>query len=227
MSKGHFIVLEGGEGVGKTTQIAHLQRALQMEGLESRALREPGGSEVGEFLRPILKGYRYPAITEWHALCGYNFSRMAFIEEFVKPTVKEGGWLLADRFAFSTIVYQGIAGGLPLDVVKAVTYGTVGDNWPSLTLILDAPPEIGLTRALADSALARQDGTRYEDKDLEFHKKVREGYRTLHAENPDKTVLIDATLPEAEVHAAILAALNSRLNLTLKPVILPPIPRAA
>lgn len=219
--KGHFIVLEGGEGVGKTTQIAHLQRALQVAGVEARALREPGGSEVGEFLRPILKGYRYPHLNEWHALCGYNFSRMAFIEDFVKPTLKEGGWLLADRFAFSTIVYQGVAGGLPVEVVKAVTFGTVGDNWPTLTLILDAPPETGLARAAQDASAARQDGTRYEDKELAFHQKVRNGYLQLHRENPEKTALIDATQAEAEVHAAILEALNTRLGLGLKPVIHP------
>lgn len=227
MSKGHFIVLEGGEGVGKTTQIAHLQRALGLAGVEARALREPGGSEVGEFLRPILKGYRYPAINEWHALCGYNFSRMAFIEDFVKPTLKEGGWLLADRYAFSTIVYQGIAGGLPEDVVKAVTFGTVGDNWPTLTLILDADPQIGLARAAIGTDASRQDGTRYEDKELAFHHKVREGYLRLHRENPEKTALIDATLEEADVHAAILEALNTKLGLALKPVIFPAIPAAA
>lgn len=216
---GQFIVLEGGEGVGKTTQITHLLAAMHQSGLGVRALREPGSTEVGEFLRPILKGYRYPQINEWHALCGYNFSRMAFIEDFVKPTLAAGEWLISDRFAFSTIVYQGYAGGLPAEVVSAVTFGTVGDNWPALTFLLDAPPEIGLERDRASMDGSRRDGSRYEDKELDFHRKVREGYLKLLADHPDKIHKVDATQTEAQVHRALIAELNSRFNLQLQPIL--------
>lgn len=219
VGQGHFIVLEGGEGVGKTTQSAHLHKALEVAGLPVRTEREPGSSKVGELLRPILKGYIYPEINEWHALCGYNFSRTSYIFEVVQPTLKEGTWLLSDRFAFSTIVYQGMAGGLPEEVVSAVTNGVVGNNWPSLTFILDAPPEVALARGLASSHESRQDGSRYEDKELPFHNKIREGYLTLSRRHPDNTVVLDATQPEAEVHRAIVAELNKRFGLNLTPVV--------
>jgi dTMP kinase len=213
--RGKFIVLEGGEGVGKTTQLKHLQRVFELVQLPARALREPGGTEIGEILRPILKGYRYPEINEWHALCGYSFSRMAYIFDVVQPALKEGEWVLSDRFAFSTIVYQGYAGGLPPEVVQQVCNGVVGNHWPDLTFILDLPTEIGLARREAEVG----DGTRYEDKGLAFHTKVREGYLNLLNDYPSTTVKIDATQTEAQVHHAILAELNQRFGLALQAVI--------
>jgi dTMP kinase len=211
---GKFIVLEGGEGVGKTTQLKYLQRAFELAAIPMRGIREPGSSDVGELLRPILKGYRYPEINEWHALCGYNFSRMAFIFDVVQPTLKMGEWIISDRFAFSTIVYQGYAGGLPPEIVQAVTDGVVGNHWPDLTFVLDLPPETGLERCLTDVG----DGSRYEDKGLDFHTKVREGYLKLLADYPAKTARIDATQTEAKVHQALIAEINTRFQLNLQPV---------
>ncbi|NBV54646.1 MAG: dTMP kinase [Proteobacteria bacterium] len=217
-AKGHFIVLEGGEGVGKTTQITLLHRAMEAAKLSARAVREPGSTKVGELLRPLLKGYAYPEINEWQALCGYNFARTAYIFEVVQPALAEGVWMLSDRFAFSTIVYQGYAGGLDEAVVQAVTNGVVGNHWPSLTFILDAPAEVGLARSATDTHASRQDGSRYEDKGLTFHQKIRNGYLKLLEEYPHKTIKIDATQSVAQVHQNILQALNQRFALNLQPV---------
>jgi len=215
MVHGKFVVLEGGEGVGKTTQLKLLQRAFEVANISARAVREPGGTVIGETLRPILKGYQYPEINEWHALCGYNFSRMAYLFEVVQPALQQGDYVVSDRFAFSTIVYQGYAGGLPPEVVQAVCNGVVGNHWPHLTLVLDLPAEVGLARREAEQG----DGTRYEDKGLEFHTKVREGYLRLVADYPQTAVKIDATQTEAQVHHAIVAELNQRFGLGLQPVL--------
>lgn len=215
MQQGRFIVFEGGEGVGKTTQVPLLVKALAQAGLSTRTEREPGGTALGETIRPILKSHHYPEINEWHALCGYNFSRMAYLFEVVKPTLSQGQWLVSDRFAFSTIVYQGYAGGLPPEVVEAVTNGVVGSYWPDITFILDMPAAESLARRNADQG----DGTRYEEMDMSFHNKVREGYLHLHEKNPHNTAVINATQPQNVVHRAILTELNTRFALNLQPVI--------
>jgi dTMP kinase len=212
--QGRFVVLEGGEGAGKTTQLAMLQRVLAAGNLPVTVAREPGGTDVGEFLRPILKGLhgRYPDLNAWHALCGYNFARMAFVFDVVRPALAAGTWVLADRFAHSTIVYQGDAGGLPADVVQAVTAGVVGDNWPDLTVVLDVPPELGLARG------DHEGGTRFEDKGLAFHTQVRAGYHRLVKEYPAHTVMVDASQPFLEVHAELVKLLNLRFGLALVPL---------
>lgn len=215
MVRGKFIALEGGEGAGKSTQLKLLQRAFEIANIPARAMREPGGTHLGETLRPILKGYQYPEINEWHALCGYSFSRMAYIFEVVQPALKQGEWVLSDRFAFSTIVYQGYAGGLPPEVVQQVCNGVVGNHWPDLTLMLDLPVEIGLQRREIDQG----DGTRYEDKGVSFHTKVREGYLKLLGDYPETTAKIDATQDQAGVHRAIVAEINTRFGLDVQPVL--------
>ena len=213
-AQGRFVVLEGGEGAGKTTQLKLLEQVFKAAGLPVAVAREPGSTEVGEFLRPILKGHhgRYPELNDWHALCGYNFARMAFLFDVVQPALTAGTWVLADRFAYSTMVYQGDAGGLPADVVQTVTAGVVGDNWPDLTMILDVSPELGLARG--DHA----GGVRFEQRGLEFHTRVRAGYHRLAKEYPSHTKLVDASQPFMVVHNHIIAMLNTQFDLALTPL---------
>ena len=213
-AKGRFVVLEGGEGAGKTTQLKLLQQVFMAANVSVMVSREPGGTEVGEFLRPILKGHhgRYPNLNDWHALCGYNFARMAYVCDVVQPSLAAGTWVLSDRFAHSTIVYQGDAGGLPAEVVQAVTAGVVGDNWPDLTVVLDVAPELGLARG--DHA----GGVRFESRGLAFHQAVRAGYQRLVREYPDHTKQVDASQPFMDVHKALVTLLNEQFGLALVPV---------
>jgi dTMP kinase len=206
-----FIVLEGGEGVGKTLLAARLTQWLATRGITLRNEREPGSTKVGEVLRPILKSNQYAGINEYQALAGFSFARTAYIYEVVQPTLASGTWLLSDRYAFSTLVYQGLAGGVPFDVVKGLTDGVVGNYWPDLTLILDCPVEVALKRRELDGS----DGTRYEDKGTEFHQKIRAGYLKMLELYPDKTAKIDASQTPDQVFAQATQALAQRFNLQL------------
>lgn len=209
--QGCFIALEGGEGAGKTTLSARLTTWLAEQGITLRSEREPGGTKVGELIRPLLKGQNplYADLTEGEALAGFCFVRVAYVREVVKPTLAKGEWLLSDRFAFSTLVYQGLAGGVSFELVKSLTDAAVGDNWPDLTLILDCPVDIAMARRMAEGS----DGTRYEDKGTAFHEKVRAGYLKMLELYPDHTVKLDASQEPDAVFAQAKAVLAARFGL--------------
>ena len=206
---GRFITLEGGEGAGKSTQAVRLAAALRGRGLEVVTTREPGGSPGAEEIRGLLlKGgesgeERWSPVTE--TLLHFA-ARRDHLERTVWPALERGDWVISDRFADSTIAYQGYGLGFDHDVIIRLYANVVGAFRPDLTLVLDLPAEAGLARARARSA-----ADRYEAMDLAFHRRLREGFLDIAAHDPRRCAVIDAAGDEAAVASAILAVVAERL----------------
>ncbi len=174
MRKGSFfLVIEGIEGAGKTTQARLLERRLKKEGYEVCRIREPGGTSLSERIRKLLL-HSKDEISPEAELCLYLSARAQLIHEVIKPALSEGKWVIADRYLYSTIAYQGYGRGLPLSEVKRFTLFIAGKFSPDIAFLIDLPPEIGLKR------VKRKD--RFESLELSFHRKVRKGYLDIARE---------------------------------------------
>jgi dTMP kinase len=208
VSRGRFITFEGGEGTGKSTQLRRLVERLRADGREVVATREPGGSEGAEQLRALLLN---GAVDRWSPLAEalmLNAARADHLDTMIRPALARGAWVVCDRFADSTRAYQGAAGGVDPQLLEVLERAVVADTRPDLTLVLDAPAELGLARAAA-----RAGGeARFEAKGLEFHKRLREAFRRIAATEPERCVLIDADQSVESVAAAVSAALLERLG---------------
>lgn len=207
MTRGKFITLEGGEGSGKSTQIRRLAGALTAAGIEVAVTREPGGAPGAEQIRALLVNGeigRWDPMSE--ALLHYA-ARREHLRHTVLPALAGGRWVLCDRFADSTMAYQGYGHGLGRDVVSALHATVVGDLAPDLTLILDLPVEAGLARAAS-----RGGADRYERMDRAFHERLRAGFLDIARREPARCAVIDAAAPIDAVAAAIAAALRDRLG---------------
>ncbi len=212
-ARGRLITLEGGEGAGKSTQVALLQAALAGAGIAVERTREPGGSEGAEAIRRLLldgADERWDAVGE--ALLLYA-ARRDHVVRLIRPALDRGVWVVCDRFADSTLAYQGYGRLLPLADLLALHRFALGDFAPDLTLILDLPVAEGLARA------ARRSGNadRFERLDHAFHERLRRGFRQIAADHPERCVLIDAAGDRASVHRAVLAAVVARLGVALSP----------
>lgn len=224
MTQARFIVLEGGEGAGKSTQISLLAAALQATGLHVTQSREPGGAKAAEIIRAFLKGDEdnvvYASVCNDYAdgftpgqeLLLFNAARIFFLKEVVTPALSAGRWLLSDRFIASTMAYQGYAGGLGPDTVGQIITLALGAVRPDLTIILDVPVEVGTARRGTNLS----GGTRFEDRGEGYHQKVRQGYLHL-AKDTQNYAVLDASPDIPTVHRAILAELNARFGLNLQP----------
>lgn len=203
MSRGRFITFEGGEGGGKTTQIRLLADWLKSSGNEVVQTREPGGTEGAERIRELLVT---GASDRWDAVCEtalFLTARRQHVEQLIKPALARGAIVLCDRFADSTMVYQGIGKGLGFDYLATLGRLIVGDIQPDLTLLLDIDPKIGLMRA----GSRKSQETRFESHDLAFHQSIRDGFLALAKANSQRIRVIDASQAEAEVHQRIVALL--------------------
>jgi len=216
VAHGRFITLEGGEGAGKSTQIRLLAEALRSDGIAVTTTREPGGAPGAERIRTLLVDGatdRWDGVSE--ALLHFA-ARREHLVRTVWPALEHGDWVISDRFADSTMAYQGYGLGLGRALVEALYARTVGDFRPDLTLILDLPVEQGLARAAARGATPDGGGTRYERMGVDFHRRLREGFLDIARREPDRCVVIDATLPIQAVAGAILAAVRERLPVTMR-----------
>ena len=211
MARGKFITFEGGEGTGKSTQIALLAEALTQADLRVYTTREPGGSPGAEEIRKLLvtgAPDRWDPMTE--ALLHFA-ARRNHLQSIIHPRLEAGDWVLSDRFADSTLAYQGYGHGLGPEVIARLYALAVGDFTPDLTLILDVPVELGLERAAS-----RNDGEdRYERLGPDFHERLREGFAEIARREPARCALIDASGPVDRVQAAIRAAVAQRLDVSL------------
>lgn len=208
--RGRFISIEGGEGAGKSTQVGLLVAALDRTGIPARATREPGGSLGAEAIRRLLlegEGERWDAIGEALLLVA---ARRDHVTRVVAPVLAQGVWVVSDRFADSTMAYQGYGRGVALEVLAALHRFALGEFAPDLTVILDLPVEIGLARAAA-----RSPADRFERLDQDFHQKLRQGFRQIADENPTRCLLIDASGDPHTVHRAVAAAVEQRLGVVL------------
>ena len=192
---GVFIVFEGGEGSGKSTQARRLYRRLRKLGHPGLLTHEPGGTVFGERVRRILKRGVSVAPRTWLLL--FSAARAQLLEEVVRPALARGEVVVCDRYVPSTIAYQGYGHGLNLEMVSMVTEAATEGLRPDVVVLLDAPPDVGLKRR------AERGRDRFEAEALEFHERVREGYLKQAKEEPERWLVVDATLPKERVAEVI------------------------
>lgn len=191
-----FITFEGGEGCGKSTQARLLLRKLEQQGIPTILTHEPGGTALGNEIRILLKRKQGSSISPQAELFLFAASRVQLVAELVRPALQEGKVVICDRFTYSTIVYQGYGRGLDLATVSVVNTMATGNLNPDLTILLDMPSEQGLERR-------RSSKDRFELEDLSFHHRVREGYLKMATAEPDRWLLIDASLAKAKIAGII------------------------
>ncbi len=195
---GRFLVVDGPDGAGKSTQTALLADALGETGLSVRQVRDPGGTAIGDRIREILLDPSCDEMAVRTELMLYMASRAQLVAEIVRPALQAGECVLSDRYISSTIAYQG-AGGADVDEVRTVGDIAVGSLWPDLTIILDLPSDEGLTRAAK-----RSDPDRMEAKAREFHRRVRELFLAQAKQDPARCVVVDASGPPTDVHQRVV-----------------------
>ncbi len=203
-----FITFEGGEGAGKSTQVKLLAEALRQRGVDVLTTREPGGAPGAEEIRRLLvegDGGRWDAVTE--ALL-HTAARREHVLKTVRPALAQGKWVISDRFADSTVAYQGYAQGVPLADLAKLYEVAVGDFEPDLTLILDMPVEEGLKRAAGRGG--KED--RYERMGIEFHERMRRGFLEIAVSNPQRCLIIPAEVSISAVQRAVLAVVDQQFR---------------
>jgi len=201
---GRFITFEGGEGSGKSTQVARLVERLIARGLDVVRTREPGGSAGAEDIRALaLNGAaeRWSPMTE--TLLMYA-ARSDHLERTIRPALARGAWVICDRFADSSRAYQGAGGGVDMAFIEQMDAAIVGETQPDLTLVFDLPVEIGLERALARGGA----DLRFESKGLAFHERLRDGFRRVAADHPERCRIIDASGDPDAVFSRVWAAIE-------------------
>jgi dTMP kinase len=189
---GLFITFEGGEGCGKSTQSKLLLKKLEQQNIPVILTHEPGGTVLGNEVRKVLKRKGGSSISPQAELFLFSASRAQLVAEVIRPALEEGKVVLCDRFTHSTLVYQGYGRGLDLTVVERVNNIATQNLKPDLDILLDISPEQGLTRK-------RSLKDRFELEDLSFHRRVREGYLKMAAAEPDRWLVIDASLPKRKI----------------------------
>jgi dTMP kinase len=204
-TRGIFLAFEGGEGVGKSTQLRLFASWMEERGVPHLMAREPGGTPVGEAIRQILLDRAeldIPAETELLLMLA---ARAAFVRRVVLPTLERGAVMVADRYQLSSFVYQGIGRGLGVEAVRGVNAFATGGVEPDLTVLFDLSIEEGIARQ--EQAGKRRD--RIEASGREFLTAVREGYLAL-AKGDEGVVVLDASLPAQELHARVCEVVRSR-----------------
>lgn len=205
--RGRFITLEGGEGVGKTSNLDYVRACLEQAGKSVCVTREPGGTAVGERIRELLLD---PAQTNLSADCELLLmfaARAQHLEQVIRPSLAAGRWVLCDRFTDATYAYQGGGRGMPLARIEALETLVQGELRPDLTLLLDVPVSIGLARAGARSA-----PDRFEQEQQAFFERVRECYLARAAARPERYRVIDASQSLPQVQQQLAQALAEILN---------------
>ena len=208
--RGIFITIEGPEGGGKTTQAKRLTAHLSARLPSVHRTREPGGTWLGERLREVLlarTGSTAPTDPLTDALV-FNAARRQLVREVIRPALDSGTTVICARFADSTLAYQGYGAGVPLDQLRALAAMATDGLAPDLTILLDVPVEVGLARK------APGDVTRFEaEYDLDFHRRVRDGFLAIAADEPDRVEVVDASARFDAVTAAIVDVVDRRFGI--------------
>ena len=203
-----FITLEGPDGSGKTTQIRLLHDALKSANYDVLLTREPGGSPIGDQIRQILHDVQNREMNPATEILLYSASRAQLVKQVIRPALAAGKIVLCDRYAGSTMAYQGYGRGLDLRALEAITNFATGGLKPDLTLLLDVDVRIGLGRRLKGG----EEWNRMDQQALEFHQRTRDGYLTLAAAEPGRWVRIDASGSIDQVAAALWERVKQALN---------------
>lgn len=205
----HFFSLEGIDGSGKTTQLELLANALEAKGYKVVKFREPGGSIISEQIRSLLLDRTFKGkMDNTTELLLYNAARAQVISEVILPALQDGNIVLADRFAFSTLAYQGYGRNLSLKKVNELSAITCENCFPELTIILDIDAKQSKIRRNKRAGVP----DRLEAEADSFFTKVQEGYKQIAKDYPDSVALFNALLPKEEIHEKILSAVLSKLN---------------
>jgi dTMP kinase len=203
---GFFITFEGPEGGGKSTQLHRLAATLAEHGYVVWTTREPGGTRVGEMIRPILLSRQQTQMTPWSEALLFTAARAQLVEEVIRPRLERGELVLCDRYSDSTLAYQGYARGLDLDALRRLQAQATGGLAPDLTILLNLPVATGLSRIprTAQDRLDRETAT--------FHERVRAGYQEMAAAEPRRWREVDAAADENQVAQRILALVSEALQ---------------
>lgn len=229
---GFLIAFEGGEGSGKTTQARHLYGLLCQRGHRARLLREPGGTPLGEVLRSLIAMPRQALAATWrHTLVPpqrdtqlavkdlwlvmsaeaelflFAACRAQLVAEVIRPSLARGITMICDRFIYSTVAYQGYGRGLDLELVRQVNAMAAGGIEPDLVVLLDLEPSVGLSRKRR-----AQEVSRFEEEELDFHRRVREGYLRQAAEEPQRWLVVDGRRGKAELGEIIWGRVEALLR---------------
>ncbi|WP_298272551.1 dTMP kinase [Geobacter sp.] len=209
---GFFITFEGIEGCGKTTQIRRVAEWLSADGYEVVVTREPGGCPIADAIRAILLDARNSSMVPLAELLLYAAARAQHVAEVIAPALAAGKVVLCDRFTDSTLTYQGYGRGLDRELIGHLNTLAAGTVKPDLTVILDCPVELGLSRAMTrinGTTAAREE--RFEQESRLFHERIHDGFLALAAVEPDRFVLVDGSRGIEETGAAIREMLTRRL----------------
>ena len=216
MREGGLITIEGVEGAGKSTQVARLAAWLESAGVRVVATSEPDGSPLGPWVRRVLAD-RSPLdpVTECFL---FATARAEHVRRVIRPVLAQGAVVLCDRYADSTVAYQGYGRGAPLEIIAELNRLATDGLTPDLTLVLDLDPDEGLRRVRRRQELpgaAESGGAEdpFERLGLEFHERVRKGFRAIQERAPERVVLVDASRSEESVAAAVRAVVAARLGL--------------
>lgn len=207
--RGKFITFEGGEGTGKSTQAHLLADALRNQGINVTITREPGGTEGAELVRALLVS---GATSRWSPLSEVlllNAARFDHLTKVILPALEAGNWVICDRFTDSTIAYQGYGHGVDLAFIHNLHQQLFSTNTPDLTFVFDLDPAIGIQRSLQ----RHTSETRFENMQLEFHNRMRQGYLDVAHQDSNRCILIDAADIVDNVHKVILRGVE-RLRLS-------------
>ncbi|MEJ2590894.1 MAG: dTMP kinase [Candidatus Thiodiazotropha sp.] len=206
--RGRFITVEGGEGAGKSSNLAHVQALLEAAGKPVLFTREPGGTPLGESIRELLLGHKHTGMADETELLLMFAARAEHLHRKILPALEQGVWVLCDRYTDASYAYQGAGRGIPHEKIALLENFVQGALRPDLTLLLDLPVETGLARAGERSA-----PDRFESEALDFFDKVRRGYLEIAAAEPQRVKVIDAAPAleqvQAQIAGVILAYLES------------------
>jgi dTMP kinase len=207
-----FITLEGPDGSGKSTQTQLLADYLHAAGHEVLVTREPGGTIIGDQIRTVLHDLENIQMTAEAEVLLYSASRAQLVGELIRPALAQGVIVISDRYADSTIAYQGYGRGLDLAALQQITAFATNGLAPDLTIYLDCPVEEGLNRKQQALATGVGEWNRLDQEAIEFHKRVRQGYLALAADQPDRWLILDARGSIKEVQKEIQRAVERMLE---------------
>jgi len=205
-----FITFEGIEGCGKTTQVNLLVKYLEEKGISCVKTLEPGGTDIGQAIRKVLLDSKNTHLAPLTELILYAADRAQHVSEIIRPALDQGEWVVCDRFYDATVAYQGFGRGMNMDLISYLNSLAAEGASPDLTILMDCPEDIGLTRALERNKIQNlEDQGRFEKEKIEFHRKVRGGYLNLAEKYKDRFRIIDASRSVDEVKEDIKGILAS------------------